>query len=61
MADTTPVTTTPPTAADMQAQADANYARQLDLQMKSEQISANTNTLKTTHDTQMAVIQNFKS
>ena len=48
------------TVNDMQAQADANFARQLALQMASEAIAAKTNALKTTHEANMAVVQNFK-
>jgi hypothetical protein len=50
----------PPTAGDLQAQSDANFARQLELQMVSESIAAKTNVQKLVHETQMAVIQNFK-
>ena len=53
-------TTTAPTAQDMQAQADANFARQVELNMVAESISSTSNALKTVHEAMMAVISNFK-
>lgn len=54
------IPSTPPTAGDLQAQSDANFARQLQLQIVSEGISSKSNIQKLMHETQMAVIQNFK-
>lgn len=59
---TTPTTSGPAgsTPQEMQAQADANFARQVALQMVAENISAKTNSIKTVHEAVMSVTQNFK-
>lgn len=49
-----------PTPADLQTKSDENFARQLQLQIVSENIASKTNAAKLMHETQMAVIQNFK-
>lgn len=49
-----------PTVKDMESQADANFQRQLALNMASERITAQSNAEKTRHDAMMAVISNFK-
>ena len=45
---------------DMEAQAEANFQRQLALNMASERITSKSNAEKTRHDAMMAVISNFK-